>query len=264
MDVPIELEQTLFRFSLQKLCIYTVSLPLIAMIFCFATSMLFHFTLVNTTICKVYNFCPSVSAITGVSPQRYIWRICVALHCAPRLLLASVYHKHFVHRVTNVDPGQRAKYDKIVKWNYWFNILEIMSLVGVTYISNRENYPVHEKIFIVFMFASVAYMLGTCIASYKGRPKEMTDMERKSMKVKFFLFAIIIVFSGGMMHFFYKHRVYCVEMAFSWFSLCEYVICFANMAFHATIVWDLKDQEIVIGLPSKKTAVNHIKDHKED
>ncbi|GBL88547.1 hypothetical protein AVEN_159127-1 [Araneus ventricosus] len=81
-------------------------------------------------------------------------------------------------------------------------------------------------------------------------------MEKLSYRTKLFLCVIIALTSVGMLYFFYKHRVYCEELAFSWFALCEYVICFANMAFHATIIWDLPDEEIVICLPLSHSSPN--------
>ncbi|GIY07211.1 post-GPI attachment to proteins factor 2-like [Caerostris extrusa] len=133
-----------------------------------------------------------------------------------------------------------------------------MALVGVTYISNKENYPVHEKIFIIFfMAASICYMLSTCVLSYMNKSSTPTYLEKLSYRTKFSLCVIIALTSVGMMYFFYKHRVYCEELAFSWFALCEYVICFANMAFHATIIWDLPDQEIVICPPLSHSSPNY-------
>lgn len=89
---------------------------------------------------QVFNFCPSVSAITGISPQRYVWRISVALHSTPRLLLASVYYSHYLRKSKNVQAESKSFYKNIVTLNYWFHVTEIMALVGVTYISNKENY----------------------------------------------------------------------------------------------------------------------------
>lgn len=88
----------------------------------------------------MFNFCPSVSAITGISPQRYVWRIGVALHSTPRLLLASVYYSHYVRKEKFVKDESKSLYQSLINFNYWFHVTEIMALVGVTYISNKENY----------------------------------------------------------------------------------------------------------------------------
>ncbi|KAH9363479.1 hypothetical protein HPB48_005988 [Haemaphysalis longicornis] len=240
MDAPVPMENALLRVKVLHLAYVTVALPLFTLLFCFATSMWFQYTEVNTTACKVYNFCPSVSAITGISPQRYVWRVGVALHTGPRLLLASLYPRYFGRRgpVPPAHPGA-----------YGLHLVEALSLVGVTYVSNRENYPVHEKIFVTFMMSSLLYMVATCLAVHLCQHKDDTELERRSRRVKTSLLSLTLAASAGMLFFFYWHRMHCVEMAFSWFSICEYVICFCNMAFHLTLVYDTPNEELVIGLP---------------
>ncbi|KAG8336155.1 hypothetical protein J6590_050355 [Homalodisca vitripennis] len=120
--------------SFRQLCLVTVSLPLCALVFCFITAYIFQPDEIHETHCRVYNIIPSISAITGVSPQRYLWRICVALHIGPRLLIASIYHAYY-KGLTSSSHSQR-----LLSLCYWLNITEIASLCGVTYISNKENY----------------------------------------------------------------------------------------------------------------------------
>ena len=51
---------------------------------------------------QVYNVVPSISAITGVSPQRYIWRICIAFHLGPRLLIGCLYYRYHQERTSHI------------------------------------------------------------------------------------------------------------------------------------------------------------------
>lgn len=53
----------------------------------------------------MYNIIPSISAITGVSPQRYLWRISVAFHIGPRLIIAAVtksYHINLINENSDI------------------------------------------------------------------------------------------------------------------------------------------------------------------
>lgn len=89
---------------------------------------------------QVFNVIPSISAITGISPQMYVWRFCVALHIGPRIIIAHLYKNYFsVLANAAFDSGCWVK-KLLVSSCYWFNVVELTSLCGVTYISNRENY----------------------------------------------------------------------------------------------------------------------------
>ena len=44
---------------------------------------------------QVFNVVPSISAVTGISPGRYLWRMVIAFHLGPRLLIVSTYY-HFL------------------------------------------------------------------------------------------------------------------------------------------------------------------------
>lgn len=88
----------------------------------------------------MYNIIPSISAITGVSPQRYLWRICVAFHIGPRVVIAHLYFAHYLSLITQRPQSERPRLLKHLRFCYWLSIIEIGTLCGVTYVSNRENY----------------------------------------------------------------------------------------------------------------------------
>lgn len=115
------------------------------------------------------------------------------------------------------------------------NCIEIASLGGVTYISNRENYrkfnkidyiigiyfnyvfinlAIHEKIFITFMICSLCHMLATIKLNdiiHKDHT-ELTQLQRDSIKWKKILFAMSILSTIGLLIFFAKHRFYCHDL----------------------------------------------------
>ncbi|KAG7204935.1 hypothetical protein KM043_005324 [Ampulex compressa] len=236
--------------SFRKLCLATVCLPLITLLICFITAYIFQQDDIHETHCRVYNILPSISAITGVSPQRYLWRISIALHIGPRLVIASVYHSYYckiLKAMENVSLKMMGC--RLLNLCYWLNIAEVAALCGVTYISNKENYAVHEKIFIVFMISSLTYML---TAVRLGR---LITPNAQSLQYKQALFVTSLVSTIGLIIFFLKHRLLCHDLAFSWFSLCEYLIASANMGFHVTVVLDFPKEQLVVGhgLPAIKT-----------
>jgi hypothetical protein len=127
------------------------------------------------------------------------------------------------------------------------NVTEIGSLCGVTYISNRENYPLHEKLFIVFMASSLMHMLA-CIKGIRWVAETNNDIKsvQKGLLIKQSLLIISLASTIGLVGFFLKHRLLCHDMAFSWFAFCEYVVALANMAFHITVILDFPTEHLVV------------------
>ncbi|XP_075234556.1 post-GPI attachment to proteins factor 2-like [Lycorma delicatula] len=231
--------------SFRQMCLVTVCLPLCGLVVCFITAYIFQPDEIHETHCRVYNIIPSISAITGVSPQRYLWRTCVAFHIGPRFLIASIYRSYYSSLLELLPTSIMQYASKLLLLCYWLNLIEIGALCGVTYISNKENYPIHEKIFIIFMLCSLSHMLVT-LKLFKLVHPVMSDDEKISYTVKKFLFMTSIISTVGLMVFFAKHRLLCHDMAFSWFALCEYIIASANMAFHVTVVLDFPTEQLIV------------------
>ncbi|XP_058064177.1 post-GPI attachment to proteins factor 2-like isoform X2 [Anopheles bellator] len=203
---------------------------------------------------KVYNIIPSISAITGVSPQRYLWRISIALHIGPRFIIAFVYRNWYRAMLANIEePTRRKKVRRMINVVYCLNLLEISALCGVTYISNKENYPLHEKVFIIFMVTSLTYMLVTLKLLRLLQPDgPQTPHEESSLRYKQAFFALSIASTVGLILFFLKHRFFCQDLAFSWFALCEYIVASANMGFHCTTMLDFPTEDLLIARNAKQ------------
>jgi len=95
--------------NLRTLAVATVSLPLLAFVYCVLSVILYgnpvrkegktmaknddHLQKLIATNCNVANFAPSISAAIGTKPQIYIWQFCVAIHTQSRFMFGflSVY-----------------------------------------------------------------------------------------------------------------------------------------------------------------------------
>jgi hypothetical protein len=67
-------------------------MPLTAFVYCIVYSFFYHYEWTTQTHCNVWNFAPSISASIGLfRPQKYVWKMLVSLHSAPRLLLTLMY-----------------------------------------------------------------------------------------------------------------------------------------------------------------------------
>lgn len=96
---------------------------------------------------QVYNVIPSISAITGVTPQTYMWRIAVAFHVGPRMVIAQVYYNYFINQMSKA--ADKSTTYILINLCYWLNLIEIAAICGVTYISNRENYRGYPSLFLL-------------------------------------------------------------------------------------------------------------------
>ncbi|XP_040174295.1 post-GPI attachment to proteins factor 2-like [Anopheles arabiensis] len=238
----------------RDICVFTLVLPLGTLFVCFVSAYVFQPEEIHETHCRVYNIIPSISAITGVSPQRYLWRVSIALHIGPRFIIAFVYRNWYRAMVAGLnDPARVTKACRMINIVYWLNLVEISALCGVTYISNKENYPLHEKVFIIFMTTSLSYMLATLKLLKILQPDgPQTPNEESSLRYKQAFFALSIASTVGLILFFLKHRFLCQDLAFSWFALCEYIVASANMGFHCTTMLDFPTEHFLIAQNAKQ------------
>ncbi|XP_071050856.1 post-GPI attachment to proteins factor 2-like [Onthophagus taurus] len=237
-----------YSLSLRKLCVLTAAFPFLALVICLVTAVIFQPDEVHETHCRVYNVIPSISAITGVSPQRYLWRLSVALHITPRYVIATAYKRYLHGLISSLATLETKK--RIHRWlsiAHVLNIVEVSALAGVTYISNIENYPIHEKLFITFMFTSLGHMLAS-IKALQLIAETRSDFHTfdKEIFIKKCLLLTSMVCTIGMIVFFAEHRLLCHDLAFSRFAFCEYVVATANMAFHCSLVFRLEEERLVI------------------
>ncbi|XP_069129872.1 post-GPI attachment to proteins factor 2-like [Argopecten irradians] len=246
---------TMLRIHFARIAFVTVSLPAFSLLFCFLSGIMFRFYDVNDTVCQVINVIPSISAVTGILPQAYVWRICIGLHATPRFAVGIMYYNYYMERLHLISSKHQSLYRNLLRLNFWLYTIENSCLVGVTYISNKENYPIHEKIFVVFMVASNCYMLLNTIIYRWSREATMSSSEQLSYKIKKWMFIAIISATAGLIFFFIRHRFFCTPFAFSYFSACEYVIAYTNMTYHLSGYLEFQDYYFIAALvsPAKET-----------
>jgi Frag1/DRAM/Sfk1 family len=96
-------------------------------------------------ILQAVNFLPSISAaVGGFSPQRYIWRICIALHCTPRFALAVCYHRLYMIYADEIATQRYRLYCILIYAITSVYILENTCLLILSFVSSTENYGNHK------------------------------------------------------------------------------------------------------------------------
>ncbi|XP_060601020.1 post-GPI attachment to proteins factor 2-like [Ruditapes philippinarum] len=237
--------------------IVTVGLPGLSLAYCFWSAFLFsNPSEINDTDCNVTNNIPSVSAVTGVKPQAYVWRICIGLHSTPRFFVGIMYYNYYKKSLPFIKKNLQGLYKFLMRLCFWLYTIECSCLLAVSCISNKENYPLHEKIFVVFMITSIAHMVfGTTLYRW-SRHKPMTDREKKSFFWKKVMLAWISLSTVGLLYYFVQHRVYCIPGAFSIFSVFEYMIAYANMGYHVTGYLEFCDKTLIAADIQPETVKN--------
>lgn len=85
------------------------------------------------------NVVPSISAVTGgVTPERYIWRLGMALFVGPRLFDGLLYVNFFTH---SLGAAASRTWYKLTNWlTFLLYVGQYLSLLGLSYVSSTENF----------------------------------------------------------------------------------------------------------------------------
>lgn len=60
---------------------------------------------------------------------------------------------------------------------------------------------------------------------------------------------------------FYHRSLSFFSTAFSFFSLCEYIIAYTNIGYHATAYIDFKENDWMVGIPSHEASNGSVVDN---
>uniref|UniRef100_A0A2P2IAG0 Post-GPI attachment to proteins factor 2-like n=2 Tax=Hirondellea gigas TaxID=1518452 RepID=A0A2P2IAG0_9CRUS len=233
---------TIVMIPIRRIAVVTVSLPLGAFVICVYLSLRYNFDVSTATHCGVVNYLPSISSAIGeFVPQRYIWRTAVALHAAPRFLSAAFY-KAFMNRVLPKVPA----YQVLRKFNTFVNLVEVAALLGLSFVSSKENYEVHKGCFILFMVCSEVYMVLTCLLLKDNTRQFVGLMEHRAYSIKKQLTVANLFCFMVALYFYYRHNAYCEPGMYTAFAFMEYFIVLTNMGFHMAAYYDFYHYQLTV------------------
>ena len=218
-------------YSARTSGLFVLALPLFSFFFCVIYSLLANFKESTETHCKVANLLPSISAAIGnFAPQKYVWRAGIGLHIAPRYAYAWGYCLLHQNNLT-------ARYSYLAYVAFILEIVEVSCLLGLSMVSSVENYPIHEKFFLTFLWTSIFYQLLCAFVLPRLLSRRGTH-HRRSLDVKrkcCYVTLICTVICGIT---FYRHNSHCEPYMYTGFALAEYLIVLCNIVFHGTAFYD--------------------------
>jgi len=218
----------------------SVLLPLSAFIYCIVYSFFYHYEWTTQTHCNVWNFAPSISAAIGLfRPQKYVWKLFVSLHSAPRLLMALMYRSYF-------KKGVASNYKILAEVAFICSVLEVVSLLMLSFAPSREDFKVHKNSFAVFLVVSALYMLLTFwLLTFKWS-RERNEAEKAGQRLK----KLMVKANAGCilvaLYLYYRHNRYCEPGMYSIFSIFEYGVVLTNMGYHWTSYYDFHDRVLQV------------------
>ncbi|XP_006821525.2 acyltransferase PGAP2-like [Saccoglossus kowalevskii] len=147
-------------------------------------------------------------------------------------------------------------YIKLCRTAFTLQLVEILSLLGLTMVASREYKPAHEIFFVTFIMSSLLYMIAMNLQYYLSRKKlwnAFTLEEQKHQKRLLGLFIFNITCFFVSMYFFYRHNRYCEPGVYSIYALVESIIIVSNITFHVAESAMFTKKEIVFGTESLKS-----------
>ena len=78
--------------------------------------------------------------MTGISPGRYLWRVVIAFHLGPRLLIVVVYYNFLTSFLPLLVREKEEWCGKLLKCCYYLQICEVGGLCAISFVHNREHY----------------------------------------------------------------------------------------------------------------------------
>ncbi|CAB3223410.1 unnamed protein product [Arctia plantaginis] len=175
-----------------------------------------------------------MSSIGTYEPQSTLWKTAIYCHAPVRFYIVYLRYKYFTSIIQN---GCLI----IVNLAVFLNVIENLTLIGLTHWTSSQNYKYHELCFKTFIGTSVFYMLFICIllTKYRRRPN-ITSREQRSVKLKWRAFITNVTSFVFAAYFFLRHNSLCEPYVYSMFGLAEYIVVISNVLFHLTTAYDLQ------------------------
>jgi hypothetical protein len=187
-------------------------------------------------------FWPSISAAIGDNmPERAIWRVTIAVMGGLFALSYVQLHRFYV------AVEHDSKWRKVCTAVGVMALLRVVGAYGYTFIASFEQLFYHELSFAGYIVAGAGIQIMQVLLARRHQRFVSNGRGELSYKLKLLCLVGQTLAVCGVVKFFAFDHQACVRGAYSVSTMFEWTFAIFNLAFDATMYFELADMNIVIG-----------------
>ncbi|GMR57122.1 hypothetical protein PMAYCL1PPCAC_27317, partial [Pristionchus mayeri] len=178
---------------------------------------------------------PSFSRMINLPLERTFWNLLVLAHIPLRVLSLFLYYAKFSSSSISLNRSFLTSLTMLM-----FLIagtLDLTFLSLLTVVGERESGILHMVLFICFILSTVSYMSAHLLLSIRCGVRGAKELF--SVRLRLFLFFLLIFSVLLLTISFYLFQEYCVAHSYSTFACLEYCTIAMILIYHSTALIDL-------------------------
>uniref|UniRef100_A0A915CBU6 Post-GPI attachment to proteins factor 2 n=1 Tax=Parascaris univalens TaxID=6257 RepID=A0A915CBU6_PARUN len=230
----------LFEFTFRQLMLLIIGTPLCALVASFVVGFSTDYDVLlnyEWTCGRVH--LPSFSRIINMPKERLIWNVLVVFHTALRPWLVLMNY-----RICR-SPATLMRFPRVhsalANCILVCGCTEIIFLVLLTVVGEREQSDIHVGFFVVFSLSSLIYFLLTSLMYRVSYHYVRCKQAPFSWVLKMTLAVSYLILLPTISTFFTLYWQLCYSYTYDFFATFEYLTILVNFGFHATSILDSND-----------------------
>ncbi|TKR92953.1 hypothetical protein L596_007502 [Steinernema carpocapsae] len=229
----------LFRFSPTAIFLVGFLPPLCGAVAAISIALLQHREQISN-----YNwqcgraFLPSLSRIINLPLERTFWQLFTLFHIPMRVIEVAIGFTRY-NRLRSVDC-KHIWLHNLARYVYVIcGTMELIFLIGLSAVGERESGFVHVICFYVFGFFGLGFFIANTICHanslYHLQPYGQTSYNLKLIIGTAYVISVPILLGSFLL---YWRK--CISIMYEIFALSEYIDVFLNIAFHGCAFLDIR------------------------
>uniref|UniRef100_A0A1I8AJ20 Post-GPI attachment to proteins factor 2 n=1 Tax=Steinernema glaseri TaxID=37863 RepID=A0A1I8AJ20_9BILA len=183
-------------------------------------------------------FLPSLSRIINLPVERTLWQLFTCFHVPMRLVEIGVGYNRY-KRLRSVECKHNLLYEVSRQCYLTCGLLELVFLVALSTVVERENGRIHVICFYVFGCFGIGFFLSN-VMCHSNSLYYLNPYGRLSYYLKIVFTSIYAILVPVLVFSFFLYWKRCITIAYDIFALCEYVDVFLNIAYHGCAFLDIR------------------------